>query len=84
MKTKERFFGILLGLALMLVLTAGMSAGAYAATPYPVWVGGVQVTSVNMNDVLGTKDTGATVRYTPAEGTAPAILTLDGRCHLCR
>ena len=78
MKTKERFFGILLSLALMLVLTAGMSAGAYAATPYPVWVGGVQVTSVNMTDVLGTKDTGATVRYTPAEGTVPAILTLDG------
>ena len=78
MKTKERFFGILLGLALMLVLTAGMSAGAYAATPYPVWVGGVQVTSVNMNDVLGTKDAGATVRYTPAVGTAPARLTLDG------
>ena len=88
MKTKERFFGILLGLALMLVLTAGMSAGAYAATPYPVWVGGVQVTSVNMNDVLGTKDTGATVRYTPAvaddpattgvDESAPARLTLDG------
>ena len=88
MKTKERFFGILLGLALMLVLTAGMSAGAYAATPYPVWVGGVQVTSVNMNDVLGTKDAGATVRYTPAvaddpattgvDESAPARLTLDG------
>ena len=88
MKTKERFFGILLGLALMLVLTAGMSAGAYAATPYPVWVGGVQVTSVNMTDVLGTKDAGATVRYTPAvaddpattgvDESAPARLTLDG------
>ena len=88
MKTKERFFGILLGLALMLVLTAGMSAGAYAATPYPVWVGGVQVTSVNMTDVLGTKDAGATVRYTPAvaddpattgvDESAPARLTLNG------
>ena len=74
MKTKERFFGILLGLALMLVLTAGMSAGAYAATPYPVWVGGVQVTSVNMKDVLGD----GKVSFTPADGGTPATLTLDG------
>ena len=62
----------------MLALMAGMSAAAYAETDYPVWVGGTQVTSENMNDVLGDADAGATVTFTPAEGDTPATLTLNG------
>ena len=48
------------------------------ATPYPLWVGGVQVTSANKDDVLGNADEGATVMYTPANGSTPATLTLNG------
>ncbi len=52
---------------------------ALAAIQYPLYVGGTQVTSLNMNDVLGTADgDDATVTYTPATDTTPAILTLDG------
>lgn len=42
------------------------------ATSYPVWVQGVQVTSENMNDVLGD----GTVSYVPA-GSESASLTLN-------
>ena len=49
---------------------------------YPLWVGGVQVTELNKDDVLGDADgTGATVTYTPAttgNNANPAILTLSG------
>ena len=74
MKRKEKLFGVLLGLVLMLALMAGLDAAAYAETSYPVWVGGTRVTSTNMNDVL--RD--GKVSFTPAEGSNPAILTLSG------
>ena len=48
---------------------------------YRLWVGDVQVTSANMDDVLGDKDSGATVTFTPAatgENPTPATLTLKG------
>ncbi len=46
---------------------------------YPLWVGGIQVTSANAEDVLGDADEGATVSFTPAEeGANPGILTLNG------
>ena len=46
---------------------------------YPVWVGGVRVTELNVSDVLGTADgDAATVTYTPATDTAAATLTLNG------
>ncbi len=51
---------------------------ALLPTPYPLWVGGTQVTSANKDDVLGNADAGATVKYTPAQGTTPATLSLNG------
>ena len=45
---------------------------------YPLWVGGVQVTSANKDDVLGDADEGATVTFTPAVNDTPATLTLNG------
>ena len=46
---------------------------------YPLWVGGTQVTSANMNDVLAEDPTNkGKVSYTPAEGDTPAKLTLNG------
>ena len=74
MKRKERFFGVLLSLMLMLGLMAGMSLSAHAETTYNVWVGGTRVTSGNMDDVLGD----GKVSFTPADGGTPAILTLNG------
>jgi len=50
-------------------------AGTLSATTYEIWVGGVQVTDDNKDDVLGTADgDGATVTYNPTDG----ILTLNG------
>ena len=45
---------------------------------YPLWVGNVQVTKQNKDDVLGNADgTGATVTYTPATTSNDGILTLN-------
>ena len=45
---------------------------------YPLWVGNVQVTEQNKDDVLGDADgTGATVTYTPATTSNDGILTLN-------
>ena len=41
---------------------------------YPLWVGKDRVTSENAGDVLGD----GTVRFTPASGDDPAVLTLNG------
>ena len=41
---------------------------------YDTWITGVQVSTKNMNDVLGD----GTVSYVPAQGTIPAVLTLKG------
>ena len=79
MKRKERFFGILLSLALMLGLMAGMSLSAHAETTYDVWVGGVQVTSANRDNVLaGDPINNGRVSFAPATETTPATLTLNG------
>ena len=47
-----------------------------AVVKYNVWVGGTQVTSANMNNVLN--DATATVKYTPADGETAQKLTLNG------
>lgn len=52
----------------------GRTISPLLAEPYELWVGGVQVTDDNMDDVLGTADgDGATVSYDPDTNT----LTLD-------
>ena len=48
----------------------------HAVANYDVWVGGTQVTSANMNNVLN--DATATVKYTPADGETAQKLTLNG------
>ena len=48
----------------------------HAVVKYNVWVGGTQVTSANMNNVLN--DATATVKYTPADGETAQKLTLNG------
>ena len=47
-----------------------------AVVTYNVWVGGTQVTSANMNNVLN--DATATVKYTPDDGETAQKLTLNG------
>ena len=69
-------------------ITLGEGKGAVTASVeytiaklYPVWVGGIQVTSANKDDVLGDADEGATASYTPAttgNEPTPAILKLNG------
>ena len=64
---------------LMLALLTAVFAlllcvGAGAVDEYDLWVNGVQVTSDNAADVLGSADEGATVKYDAATNT----LTLDG------
>ena len=48
----------------------------HAVVKYNVWVGGTQVTSANMNNVLN--DATATVKYTPDDGETAQKLTLNG------
>ena len=48
----------------------------HAVVNYDVWVGGTQVTSANMNNILN--DANATVKYTPADGETAQKLTLNG------
>ena len=80
---KNRIFGILFGLALMLGMmpVLGLSQTAYA-DDYNLWVGGVQVTDVNKDNVLkddlDNPDNDGKVSFTPAEGSNPAKLTLSG------
>ena len=46
---------------------------------YPLWVGGVQVTSANMDNVLkGDSVNDGKVSFTPAEDETPATLALNG------
>ena len=75
---KKRLFGILLSFALMLTMmpVLGLSQTAYAddVTNYDLWIDGNQVTSANMDNVLGDD----TVSFTPAEDGNPAKLTLKG------
>ena len=58
-------------------VTFDSSTKKFELTPvveYPLWVGGVQVTSANKDDVLGNTDEGATVSYDVDTNT----LTLNG------
>lgn len=62
---------------IMLSVTLGIlnvdAPTVQAATPYSVWVGGVQITSDNQNDVLGD----GTVSYVPTSGDNWATLYLE-------
>ena len=63
----------LLSVLLAVVLIVGLlPATALAWAEYDVWVGGVQVSDSNRNDVLGD----GTVVFTPATGSEPAKLAL--------
>ena len=68
---KKRLLGILLSFALMMVMlpVLGVSQTAYAVS-YNLWVGGVQVTSE--------KTSGPGWSFSPASGSDPATLTLNG------
>ena len=70
-----KLFGILFALALAVGLLPGMALTAYADDYNDLWVGGVQVTSANMNDVLvDDPDNKGKVSYNPETST----LTLNG------
>ena len=80
---KKRLFGILLSFALMLTMmpVLGLNQTAYAksADQYPpLWVGGVQVTETNKDNVLSDGLNNGKVSYTPAADGNPAKLTLNG------
>lgn len=79
MKSKTaRIVGILLSLALMLGMMGALSATAYT-DDYDLWVGGIQVTSANADDVLADDEMNkGKVSFTPAKGETPATLTLKG------
>lgn len=66
-------WGILLALVTVCVIAALLSFGVYA-DDYGVWVEGIQITDLNKADVLGD----GTVVFTPASGTDPAKLSLNG------
>ena len=66
-------FGILLSLMLVLGLLPVMNTTAHA-TDFQIWVGGKQVTSSNMNNVLGD----GTVTFTYNEREQNGTLTLKG------
>ncbi len=71
MKTRRRFLGALVASAMAIgLLPARAVLGADPET-YNVWIGGKQVTSENMGDVLGSGS--GSVKYDPATST----LTLD-------
>ena len=71
----KRYITKLLSVLLAVVLIVGLlPATALAAEEYNVWVGGVQVTDSNRNDVLGD----GTVAFTPAAGSEQAKLKLYG------
>ena len=72
---KRGLFGVLFALALAVGLLPGMALTAHADDYYDLWVGGVQVTSANMNDVLvDDPDNKGKVSYNPETST----LTLNG------
>ena len=66
---KKRILSLILCLVLCLSL---LPMNTFAATEYDIWVGGVQVTDTNKDDVLGD----GKVRYVPASGTEDATLYL--------
>ena len=83
MKRKERFFGNLLSLVLMLVLMAGMSLTAYAATSHDIRVYSGQNGSVRV-EVNGTTVTsaeeGATVTLTAIPANGYRLASISGIC----
>ena len=62
-------------ICLMMCLSIMPSVVLAANTEYNVWVGGTRITSDNMKDVLGD---GGKISYTPATGSKPAELILNG------
>lgn len=69
MKSRIRFFAALLTCMLVAALCPAALASAAEEEKYPLWIGGVQVTSTNCNDLSGNKWS-----YDPVTH----ILTLDG------
>ena len=61
-------------------IVPGMSLTAKAAgTEYQIWIAGTQVTSENSGNVFaGDLTNDGKVQFTPADGTTPATLTLNG------
>ncbi len=72
---KKRLSGILLGFALMLGMMMALGQVAYAAdvepTSYDLWVGGIQVTDANKDDVFKDAETSCegTVSFDPESCT---------------
>ena len=82
-RTKRRILSVLLTLVMVFSTITGIVPGgvmtAKADTTYNVWVAGVQVTDDNKDDVLGGADGDvATVKFTPATGSTPDTLILNG------
>ena len=71
--TTRRLFGIILSFVLVLGVMPAVSLTVQAEENYPIWIGGVQVTSSNANDVFGD----GKVCYFPADGDNPATLILN-------
>lgn len=69
MKSRIKFFAALLTCMLVAALCPAALASAAEEEKYPLWIGGVQVTSTNCNDLSGNKWS-----YDPVTH----ILTLDG------
>ncbi|MBQ8893754.1 MAG: hypothetical protein IJ043_05020 [Clostridia bacterium] len=74
MKRTKRLWSMLLAVVMLLGLLPMAKVEAEDVIYFNTWVAGVQITSENMNNVAG----GGTVIYTPAQGNAPARLTLNG------
>ena len=72
MRNARKWLSVLL--ALVFACLPQMTLPAQAAEMYDIWVGGVRVDSSNAGDVLGD----GTVVFTPASGSEPAKLTLNG------
>ena len=68
--------GLLSLLALFVMLLAPQRA--WAQTDYGLTVAGVAVTSDNASNITGDLISKGTVSYTPAQGSTPATLTLNG------
>ena len=72
MKRRIRILGILL--AVVMLLSMLPVSAMKGPSKYNIWIGGIQVTSANQNDVRGD---GGSVRFSPGDGvTVPPTLTL--------
>ncbi|MCF0120313.1 MAG: hypothetical protein HUJ65_01635, partial [Oscillospiraceae bacterium] len=71
---KKKIIAVLLVVIMLASMGTPVLAETTETTNYDVWVGGVQVTSANKDNVLGDDGT-PTVTYTPATETDWAKLT---------